>query len=91
MTDAEITLLTMLKFGIKVSIDGKITGKFEQFEELQKVLKEQYDIEFNQELFEDKRKPKENIPILETYEKPLDGKAKHRERRKQERIKNKRR
>lgn len=89
MANAEITLSTILKLGIKVSIDGKIMCTFEQFKELQKVLKEQYDIEFNQELLEDKRKSKENIPILETYGKPLDGKARRRERRKQERIKNK--
>ena len=93
MTDEEKALYVMLNLGIKVSMDGKITATMEQLNELQRILKEEYDIEIEDVLCE--KQNKTSIPICEppaliNCSTPPDGKARRRERRKQERMKNKR-
>lgn len=83
----------MLKLGMRISIDGKVEANIKQFNELQRILKEEYEIEFNQNLLEEDLTNYKIItkkPVLEPYGTPPDGKAKRRERRKQERIRNKR-
>lgn len=90
MTNKEIVLYVMLNLGIKVSIEGKITATFEQLNELQRILKEEYGIKLEEVLCENQNKT--SIPICEppaliNCSTPPDGKARRRERRRQERLK----
>lgn len=92
MNDAEKALYVMLNLGIKVSIEGKITATIEQLNEFKRILKEEYDIKLEDVLCVDQNKT--SIPICEppaliNCSTHPDGKARRRERRRQERIKSK--
>ena len=90
MTDEEKVLYVMFNLCIKVSMEGKITDTIGQLNELQMILKEEYGIKLEEVLCENQNitsipfcKP----PALINCSVPPDGKARRRERRKQERIK----
>lgn len=92
MTDEERILYVMLNLGIKVSSDGKVICTFEQFNELKKVLKEQYDIKLEDVLCVNQKETDNStseLPSFFHFNTYPDGKARRRERRKQERMKKK--
>lgn len=83
----------MFNLGIKVSMEGKITATIGQLNELQRILKEEYGIKLEEVLCENQNRtsiPFCEPPALINCSTQPDGKARRRERRKQERMKNKR-
>jgi hypothetical protein len=94
MNKGKLVLQSIFKVGGKANLNGDVIISFEQLTELQKLLKEEYNIELSSVEKEDLRtslKPAIVPPTLESSGIYLDGKAKRRERRKQERMKRKNR
>lgn len=94
MSKGKLVLQSIFKVGGKVNLNGDVQISFEQLTELQKILKEEHGIEILSAKEEDSKtslKPAIVPPTLESRGIYLDGKAKRRERRKQERMKSKNR
>lgn len=92
MIDFEKFALIIFEVGGKIDINGKITMSFDQWEELNKRVKEEFGVPLNDIIKEETKlleSSKVEPPSLEYCSTPLDGKARRRERRKQERMKNK--
>lgn len=90
MNEGKKVLQAIFKVGGKVNLNSDVRTSFEQLTELQKLLKGEYNIELSSVEKEDLRtslKPAIVPPTLESKGIYLDGKAKRRERRKQERMK----
>lgn len=89
MNEGKKVLQAIFKVGGKVNLNSDVRISFEQLTELQKLLKEEYNIELSSVEKEDLKtslKPAIIPPTLESNGIYLDGKAKRRERRKQERL-----
>lgn len=92
MNKGKLVLQSIFKVGGKVNLNGDVRISFEQLTALQKLLKEEYNIELSSIEKEDLNtllKPAIIPPTLECKGVYLDGKARRRERRKQERMKRK--
>lgn len=93
MIDLEKIALIIFEIGGKIDINGKITMSFGQWEEFNKRIKQEFGDQLNDIIKEETKlieSSKAEPPALEYCSTPPDGKARRRERRKQERIKNKR-
>lgn len=94
MDEGKLVLQSIFKVGGKVNLNGDVQISFEQLTALQKLLKEEYNIELSSVEKEDLKtslKPAIIPPTLESRGIYPDGKAKRRERRKQEIMKRKNR
>lgn len=94
MIDLEKITLIIFEIGGKIDINGKITMSFCQWKEFNKRVKEEFGDQLNDIIKEEKKlieNSKVEPPALEYCSTPPDGKERRRERRKQERMKNKRR
>lgn len=92
MIDFEKFALIIFEVGGKIDINGKITMSFDQWEELNKRVKEEFGVPLNDIIKKETKlieSPKVEPQVLEYCSTPPDGKARRRERRKQERMKNK--
>lgn len=93
MIDEERIVHIMLNLGIKVNFfDGRIIATFKQFDELQRILKDKYGIKLEDALRVNQNETDTSTSKLSSFihfNKPTDGKAKRRERRRKECIKNK--
>lgn len=92
MNKGKQVLQAIFKVGGKVNLNGDVRISFEQLAELQKLLNEEYNIELSSVEKEDLRtslKPAIVPHTLESNGIYLDGKARRRERRRQERMKRK--
>lgn len=94
MNKKEKVLKTIFALGGKISEDGNVQMSCEQWSELKRIMKDEYGIEIHAKQNDDLERLQTAIheyvlsapPVLKCgpY---LDGKAKRRERRKQERLK----
>lgn len=94
MNEKEKVLKTIFALGGKISEDGNVQMSCEQWSELKRIMKDEYGIEIHPKQSDESERLRTAMheyvlsapPVLECgpY---LDGKAKRRKRRKQERMK----
>lgn len=93
MIDFEKFALIIFEVGCKIDINGNITMSFDKWKEFNKRVKEEFGVPLNEIIKEETKlleSSKVEHPALEYCSTPPDGKARRRDRRKQERMKNKR-